>query len=518
MFRAQGFHGAVASAHPLATEAGLEVLRQGGGAADAAVAVNAVLNVTQPDACGVGGDLFALYYEAATGRVVALNSSGRSPRAARREDLASRFASIPPRSAYAVTVPGCVAGWWALHERFGRLPWPSLFRRAVDVARDGFPLTARVAASLRAMEREGWPNDPHARALFFQEAPREGLRLRLPDLAVTLDRIAAEGPDAFYRGELGRAIARRVTSLGHPLSAEDLAEHDVRWDEPLALGYRDVEILTTPPNSQGVTALLMLRTLSAARPEAFDGPLDPRWIDLVVDAKRSAYRFRDEFVTDPEAMVPGIVAAALRGAAQAQGGWGRAPSPDGDTTAFSVVDGQGDVAVVIQSLFKGFGSGVVVPGTGIVLHNRGAYFRLEPGHANTFAGGKRTLHTLMATLVRQAGRPLLAFSTMGGDGQPQTTVQVLTAHLDFGLTLEAAVDLPRWRHGHGLADAAAEALFVEARLPEAARALLGAMGHDVRVLDAYAHDMGHAQAIRVEGDGLRTAAADPRGDGVALAF
>lgn len=515
LYECQGFRGAVASAHPFASQAGLAVLGEGGHAVDAAIAVNAVLNVTQPDACGVGGDLFALY-QGVDGVCLALNASGRSPLAARLDELLAQFAAIPPRSAFAVTVPGCVAGWWALHRRFGRLAWRRLFDEAVTLAEEGFPLTRRVAAVLQTMWEQGWRDDPEARALFYRAAPTAGARLRLPDLAATFRRIAEEGRDGFYRGALARAIAERVRSAGHPLSTEDLAEMEPIWQEPWSSAYRRWEVLTTPPNSQGFTALAMLRVLSETDPSTVSGPLDPTWVERLVEAKRVAYRLRDAFLTDPDFLDEPALRHAL-GDPQAFGkeqkGWAPGSVPDRDTTAFSVVDGEGNALVVIQSLFHPFGSGIIVPGTGIVLQNRGAAFRLDPQHVNRFRPGCRPAHTLMATLVREGSHPRVLFSTMGADAQPQITVQVLTAHLDFGWPIEEALAAPRFVHD-GLRQPPTVCL--EARMPSHVFTRLAQDGYHVERLAPYAYQAGHAQAIVCHADGRKTAGSDPRGDGLAL--
>lgn len=511
-------HGMVAAAHPLASEAGVAMLRAGGNAIDAGLAVNAVLNVTQPPCCGFGGDAFFLYYEAATGRVQALNASGRAPAAATIAALRERgHDEMPARGPLTVTVPGAVDGWGRLHGRFGRLPWAELFAPAIGYARDGFPVSDKLS---------GWIRGNHEVLRHWQASlaamlpgghpPRPGQRLAQPDLAATLETLAEGGPEAFYRGPIANEIDTAMRRVDGLLRASDLMAHESDWGEPLRLPYRGHEVLVHGPNSQG-WALLVMLGLIADRNLSHHSTTGADLVHLGVEAKRLAYAERDAHNADP-ARVGDItqflqepwLANRRRAIADDRAMPDPGPTPlAGDTTYFAVVDAEGNALSVIQSLYRNFGSGFVAGRTGLFLQNRGSYFSLDPDHINALAPGRRTAHTLIAAMVLKEGRPVIVPGSMGGDGQPQILYQLITRLLDHGLNPQEAIELPRWVHGQSDGETA---LHLEARFdPEVAEALR-ARGHRLEQLGDWSELCGHAQVICRDDHGL-TGGADPRGDG-----
>jgi gamma-glutamyltranspeptidase/glutathione hydrolase len=520
---ALGRTGMVASAHPLATLTGIEVLKSGGSAADAAVAVNAVLGVTQPYCCGVGGDIFCLYYEAASRRVHFLNGAGRSGSRATLDELARRgLARVPLIGPGAVSVPGCVRGWAMLLERFGTRPLSELLQPAIHYAEAGFPTARLVSQAIDEMLPE--LTDPEWRRIFAPagRGPRLGEPLVQRDLAATLRAIAAE-PDVVYRGRIAWAIAARLESDGFVV-ADDLAGHTGEWGEPLATTYRGYTVHETGLPTQGLAALLALNLL-----EGVDlGRLALHSADhlhTLIEIVKLAYADRDRWVADPAAArlpVEGLLSkayAAKRRAAfdpkKAQSyTWG---DPAGDTTGFVVMDPHGNLISVIQSLFRGFGSGVVPPGTGIVLHNRGSYFTADPAHPNCFAPRKRPFHTLIASIVTREERPVVGFATMGSNGQAMFHVQVLTNVLDYGLDIQEAIERPRFLIGPFTPDDPVDTIRLESRVPARVIAALGRRGHRIKPERDFFQKMGHAHGIVVR-DGTLMGGADPRGDGAALGY
>ncbi len=517
MYEAIGYRHAAATAHPLATAAAAGMLRRGGSAVDAAIAANAVLAVTQPDACGPGGDLFALVYTAKSGRIQAYAAAGPAGEGADRAALRSRFAAIPPRSAMAVTVPGAVRGWEILHRAHGLLPWADLFAPAADLAERGHPLTRKVAQSLSAAAAYA---DDAFRATLLPSGPlRPGHLLQNPDLAATLQAIGAQGAGWYYEGPFAQALERTLVPRGGFVTAADMAAFRAEEVTPLTASYRGRTVTVTPPPSQGVALLLALRILEGFLPggERFD---DPRWLHLTVEAKRRAFLLRDRLLADPDASPRDwLILLADDRIASAQAdideGMSRTPSQallPGDTTFLCTLDEQGNACALVQSLYMNVGSGIMVPGFGVHLQNRGCYFSLEADHPNALAPGKRTAHTLMASMVTDGHGLSAALGTMGGDGQPQTLLQLLSRIYDYGEDVDEAVAQPRWLDG-GAQD---PTLLLEEGLGALAPAL-EAKGHELRVLGPSVQAMGHAQAIVRRSDGLLRAAADPRGDGIGWA-
>jgi gamma-glutamyltranspeptidase / glutathione hydrolase len=521
---ALGREGLVASCHPLATLAGVETLKTGGTAADAAVAVNAVLAVTQSNNCGLGGDLFCLYYEAATRRVHFLNGAGRSGSRATLEELQRRgMRGLPVIGPPTVSVPGGVHAWSMLLERFGARPLDRLLQPAIHYAERGFPITSILSQAIGEFA-PGNP-DPEWRRVFMPDGrpPASGQMFAQPDLGRTLRDLAVEGPDLFYRGRVAQAIAASLQDEGF-LTSDDLDAHTGEWGEPISTTYRGVTVHETPPPTQGVTALLALNMLEGF-PLARRPLHSVEHLHLLLEIVKLAYADRDRWIGDPaRARVPvtGMLdkqyAAERRRHFDPRKAQVYVPGqPEGDTTGFVIADGHGNLISVIQSLFNAFGSGVVPPGTGFCLQNRGRHFTLDPAHPSGLAPGKRPFHTLMASIATRDERPVLGFATMGGNGQAMFHVQVLTNVFDYGLDVQEAIERPRFLVGAFLPDDPADAIQLESRVPARVFAALRRRGHPVKPAPELFYRVGHAHAVAVH-DGVLSGGADPRGDGVALGF
>ncbi len=525
--------GLVTAPHWLATQAGVDVLRAGGSAVDAAIAASAVLCVAYPHMTGLGGDAFWMLYDARRHEVRCLNAAGRAAAAATPEAYRQRgLDAIPVRGWLAVpTAPGLVAGWVEAHRAYGRRPLRELLGPAIQHAREGVPVTPALAWWFDGA-REALAATSEARALFLPggEPPRPGQRLRNPDLARTLEAVAADGWAGFYAGEVAAEIARASRAGGGLLTADDLARTRAAWTAPLRGRYRDLTLYQTPPPTQGLTALQILGLVEEDDLKTL-GFQSAATVHLLVEAKKLAFADRQRYLADPD-FAPVPVDALLdraylrrrralldpdraRPPAAAPPG---APSLEGDTAALAVVDTDGNAACLIQSLYFGFGAGVVAGRTGVLLHNRGAAFSLDPAHPNRLEPGKQPAHTLIASLAFGGERLRWVFATMGADGQPQIHAQVYTALVDFGLDLRTAIEAPRWlagRFGVGEPD---ERLYLEGRFPAETLAGLEARGHALTVCEPFWQRAGHAHGIEIEPvTGARFGAADPRADGAALA-
>lgn len=522
--RVLGRQGMVASPHYLATGAGVETLRRGGSAVDAAIATNAVLAVVKPYVCGIGGDLFAIVYH--EGRLHGLNDSGRAPREATPERMRELAASdvLPQFGPLTITVPGCVDAWWRLHQRFGRLPFDDILADAIRYAEAGFPVSAEFEHSIERSAGIFHPSTP-ASTTFLPNgsAPHEGSIFRQTNLAATLRSIAQQGPDAYYRGPIGHEIVRAVREAGGVLSLDDLEQHTGDWVEPLSVSYRDVTVFELPPNSQGLTALIMLSILSQLPHEAVTGS-EETYIHTLSEVARLAYADRERYFTDPEHMQ--TAPRAFLTAAYAQGraalvtshaATGVSPGEPGDTIYLCTADGDGNLVSLIESNYRGIGSGVMGGSTGIMLQNRGTWFSLDPGHVNVIAPGKRTMHTLMPGMAFRGDRPWLVFGTMGGSMQAQIHVELLTRMLDRGMTIDEALDAPRFDAVLG-SEVGKPVLAVEGREPPGVLDGLGTRGNAVRVWPSYTAQAGHAHAIEVLESGAYAGAADPRTESLALGF
>ncbi len=459
-------HGMAATSHPLATQIAVDVLQAGGSAVDAAIAANAALGLMEPTGNGIGGDLFAIVWEPEAKRLHGLNASGRSPRgldlAALKKALGERK-TIPPYGPLPVSVPGCVSGWGALHGRFGKLGWKEVLAPAIRYAREGFPVTQVIAgywaSSARNFEREAerLPSIENFRQTFLVDgrAPKEGEVFANPDLAATLETIAKGGPKAFYEGELAERLDAYFRRVGCFLRKQDLVAHAAEWVDPISTVYRGVEVYELPPNGQGLAALQMLNLL-----EPFDlkamGAGSAELVHLCVEAKKVAFADRARLYADPAFFQAPIEKLLAKEYAQERRALidpeksarsVEAGLPDAnDTIYLCTADSTGMMVSLIQSNFRGMGSGLVPDGMGFMLQDRGELFALEEGHPNVYAPGKRPFHTIIPGFARKRDEWLLAFGVMGGDFQPQGHVQVLVNLIDLGMNLQEAGDAARWEH------------------------------------------------------------------------
>ena len=511
--------GAVATSQPLATGAALRVLQEGGNAIDAAVTAAAVLNVVEPHMTGMGGDMFALFWSAEEGRLVGLDASGRSGSLATPDTiLALGLDDVPYRGARAVTVPGALSGWASLLEEYGTLSLARALEPAIRIAEEGFPVSPIIARQWQGLE-ELLRRDPGARQTYLLEgerAPEAGEWFRNPDLAATFRLVAREGPDVLYGGELGRRIVEAVRERGGFLTLADLESHRPEWVQPLSASFRGYEVWELPPAGQGLAALQMLEILEPFGLEAM-GHNSPEYLHHLVEAKKLAFADverwvsdRDHLEGDPEALLaPDYVTRRRSLLDPEQAAEDRSPGDpyrDGETIYLSVADGEGNMVSFINSIFEYFGSGIVVPGTGFALQNRGAGFTLEEGHPNRIGPGKRPFHTLIPGFVTRDGEPWLAFGVMGGSMQPQGHVQLLLNLLLFDMDLQDAVDAARFRsYGGGR-------LALEAPIGEEVRRRIEAMGHVL--VDESRVAFGGAQAVMRLDRGW-AAGSDPRKDGMA---
>lgn len=520
--------GMVATPHPHATLAGIDVLRRGGNAVDAAIAANAVLAVVYAASCGIGGDAFWLIYDPKHGEAVSYNGTGRTPNAASLERLSGPSGPVlPQRGALTVTVPGAVRSWEDVGRAHGTRGLDELLAPAEALARDGYVVTD-VAAEYFAASTELLEADREAERVFLTRGiPRAGEVLRNPDLAATLGAIRAQGADGFYTGRVAERIARTLNARGNLMSLDDLAHHRTERTLPLRIPWNGRELLAHPPNSQGATMLMAMGILEADRNRD-----EPSWNHFAIEAMKCAIDERNASFADPAFHDCAIAEklesdrlAAIRATLDPRRARATASAPDrGDTIFLCVADESGGAVSLIESLFMNFGSGLVAEDTGVVLQNRGAYFSVVPGHPNVYAGGKRPLHTLSPPMVLRNGRPELVFGTMGGDGQPQIQVQLLHQIYDRGLNVQQALDMPRWIFGrHRIAGRAdigdSDSVIVESRMDPAIIAALRERGHIVNAIGAYCNEMGHAHAIAVDAErGTLSGGGDPRADSLALGY
>lgn len=518
--------GMVAASNPLAAQAGLNVLRQGGNAADAAIATAAMLNVTEPASTGIGGDCFALFFDAKTKQVTALNGSGRAP-AALTPDHLKGCTEVPERSAHAVTVPGAAAGWHDLLQRHGTMALKDVLADAIYHAREGFPVHPVFGASWQATENF-LRNAPNAdEYLPGGRAPQVGQIVKLPSLANTLQAVAEGGPEAFYTGPIADALVSTLQGLGGVLTHEDLKQHTSTWGDPIGSEYRGVVVYEHPPNGQGLAALQAMNI--AAGWELGALPWDsPERLHLMVEAMRLAFADARQYIADMTtnpAPVAGLLNDSYAAQRRALVSPERAMQPPSfglpfggsNTVYLSVVDGQGNACSFINSLYMGFGSGIVAQGTGVFLQNRGACFSLEPGHPNCLAGGKRPYHTIIPGMALKGGELWASFGVMGGFMQPQGHFQVLSAMLDDDLNPQEALNRPRWCLLDGTNSSV---LALEDGIPVATMARLAELGHTVKPISGRGRGVfGDGQIIRRDAaTGVLFGGSDPRKDGLTAAF
>lgn len=517
----------VAASQALASQAGLQILRQGGNAVDAAVATAAVLGLVAPMMTGAGGDMFALVYMAETGELAGLNGSGFAPRAASVNFFRDRgLDEIPAKSVFSVTVPGAVDGWATLLDRFGTLPLSSVLEPAIRYAEEGFPVSEIFAANW-ASAGAAFAEDPVFANVYFKDGkpPAHGDVFVNEPLAWTYREIANGGKDAFYKGEVARRIVDHLNTLDWPMTMEDLAYQRSDWVEPISTTYKGHRIYELPPNGQGMAALEMLNIL-----EGFDlkamGHNSARYLHHFVEAKKLAFADLGAWLADPiraELPVSRIISKEYAREQRKRIDSGRAATTvnsgiqdevrfiegDGDTVYFAVVDKDRNVVSFINSIFHAFGSGIVVPDTGLLLQNRGALFSLDPGHPNRIEGRKRPYHTIIPGMAFKDGKPWLTFGVMGGDLQPQGHVQVLLNMIEFGMNVQEAGEAPRASHSTG------GGVGLEPGMDSAVAGQLERMGHSVDK----SGPMGGYQAIEIDWErGVLFGGTDPRKDGTVAAW
>jgi gamma-glutamyltranspeptidase / glutathione hydrolase len=514
--------GIVATSHTLASVAGAQVLARGGSAVDAAIAANAVLSVTEPMMNGMGGDLFAIYWEAKTGKLYGLNASGWAPRSLTLEHLKSKgAASIPESGIDTVTVPGAVAGWGALHQRFGRLPWKDLFQPAIFYAEQGYPVPEIIHAYWQ--NSADWISaDAESRRVFLPDGkpPDVGDVFRNPDVAKALKLVAQQGPNAFYTGEIARAILSTSQALGGTMAASDLAEFSPEWVNPISTHYRGWTIYELPPNGQGMAALEMLNIMETFTPSP-DGPLSVAELHKKIEAMKLAYADLYRYNADPRfAKVPvegllsksyAIDRARLIDLSRANCNVAAGKPPSSDTTYLSVVDRDGNIVSLIQSNYDAFGSGITVRGMGFILQSRGALFSLNPASPNVLAPRKRPFHTIIPAFMER-GDQHIGFGIMGGPNQPVAHAQFVSNVVDYEMNIQAALDNARFT----VSPKRGCNIVIESRVKPDVREKLSAMGHELQAEREYSTAMGRGQAVLHDSrTTINYGASDPRADGSA---
>jgi gamma-glutamyltranspeptidase/glutathione hydrolase len=530
--------GMAATSHPLVSQVALDVLKRGGTAVDAAIAANATMGLMEPTGNGVGGDLFAIVWDAKTKKLYGLNGSGRSPKSLTLEKLRAELKklgvdTIPPRGPLPVSVPGAVDGWFELHGKFGKLPMRELLQPAISYARNGFPVTEVIGAAW-ASNAKVLAKYPNFAATYMPNgrAPAKGEIFRNPLLANTLTAIAEGGRDAFYKGDIAQRIEKYMRANGGYLTAADMAAHKSEWVEPVSTNYRGYDVWELPPNTQGIAALQMLNIL-----EAYDlksmGFGSAGYLHLFIEAKKLAFEDRARYYADPGfAKIPlkGLLSKEYAAQRRALISTTKAALEypvdakaldQSDTIYMTVADSVGNMISLIQSNYRGMGSGMTPDGCGFVLHDRGELFALADGHANLYAPGKRPFHTIIPAFVTKDGKPWAAFGVMGGGMQPQGHVQIVVNLIDFGMNLQEAGDAPRARHdgsseptGEQMRDGGTVVL-ENGYSPEVVKAL-EARGHKVKV--ANDGDFGGYQAILRNAEGVYFGASESRKDGAAQGY
>ena len=521
-------NGMVATSQPLAAQAGLRILQQGGNAIDAAVATAATLAVVEPMMTGPGGDMFAMVYWAETGELAGLNGSGFSPSAAGREFFRSKgLESIPVTGPFSVTVPGAVDGWATLLDKYGTMPMEQVLATAIEYAEQGFAVSEIIAADWAKGEASHGDKASFAAAyLPGGHAPAHGDVFTNKDLAGTLRHIAGQGRDGFYTGPVARKIVSHLNELGWPLTMDDMARQHSDWVEPISTNYKGYRLSELPPNGQGMAALAMLNILEEY-PLRELGHNSAAYLHLLIEAKKLAFADLDAWLADPERTdlpVETIISKdyarrqrkridETKAAARVATGINdpvKHLGPSGDTVYLTVVDKDRNMVSFINSVFHGFGSGIVPPGTGVILQNRGALFSLDPDHPNRIEGRKRPYHTIIPAMAFKDGKPWMSFGVMGGDMQPQAHVQILLNRVEFGMNVQEAGEAARFKHNPSAGVA------VESGIDATVVNELSRMGHSVvRTPGVF----GGYQAIEVDWErGVLLGGTDPRKDGQVAAW
>jgi gamma-glutamyltranspeptidase/glutathione hydrolase len=514
--------GIVATSQTLASQAGAQILARGGSAMDAAIAANAVLGVVEPESCGIGGDLFAIEWDAKTGKLAAINASGWAPKGLTIDALAKLgHKAMPQEGMLSVTVPGAVDGWSRLHKRFGRLPWKDLFQPAIYYAEHGYPVTEMIAAAWK-IEEPKLARDANARKVFLP-APSAGGIFRNPQLADALRALAQDGAPAFYRGAIAKAILRTSDRTGGFLSASDLAEFEAEWVEPISTDYRGWKVYELPPNGQGIAAIEMLNLFSMFPLVSYD-PRGLAELHTQMEAQKLAFADLRRYIADPRFSRPPVAGLISMDYARERARLidpdrahcdvqpGRPPAIGGDTIYLAAVDAEGNIASLIQSNYLNFGSAVVVDDYGFPLQNRGGLFDLDPSHPNALAPRKRPFHTIIPAFMEK-GDLHMGFGIMGGLNQAQAHAQFVSNVVDHGMNIQLALEAPRFtKTTWGGCD-----FLIENRIPADVRNGLTARGHDLKVLGDFASLMGGGQAVLHDSSKkVNYGASDPRKDGAAV--
>lgn len=513
--------GIVATSQVQASQAGARVLEQGGSAIDGAIAANAMLNVMEPMMNGMGGDLFAIYWDARTGKMYGINASGWAPKALIPEHLKG-VTSMPQSGIDSVTVPGMVDGWAKLHDRFGKLPWRELFQPAIYTAEHGFPVPEIVDDVWKA-SRELLMKDPESRRVFLpgDKAPERGQVFRNPDVAHALTLVADEGETAYYKGEIAKAILKTSAELGGTMTAEDLSEYSAEWVEPISIKYRDWTVYELPPNGDGMAALEMLNIMEQFKPDPA-GPYSPAELHTRIEAMKLAYADVTAYDGDPrfseipvgELLSKEYAAKRARLIDPAKANCDVAPGAlsKSDTTYLTVVDREGNIVSMIQSNYSLFGSGVTVQGMGFALQNRGGLFKLDPKSPDVLAGRKRPFHTIIPAFM-QHGDEHIGFGIMGGMNQPLAHAQFVSNLIDYHMNIQEALEEARFTITAKLGCS----LLIESRVGKATIEALTGMGHVLNVRDAYTAHMGRGNVVmHNSATGVNFGASDARADGAAV--
>jgi len=526
-------HGMVCTSHPLASQIGLDILKQGGNAIDAAIAANAALGLMEPTGCGVGGDLFAIVWDAKTQKLYGLNGSGRSPKSMTLDTLkAMGLEKIPAYGPLPVSVPGAVDGWTSLHDKFGSMPLKKILAPAIGYAEEGFPVTELIGYYLGSIDRFSRMGYPNIKETYYDpnggERPKNGDRYRNPALADTYRAIAKKGREGFYEGEVAQTITTFIKEQGGFLSLEDLSSHHSQWVEPVSVNYRGYDVWELPPNGQGIAALQLLNILEN---KDFS---EVRWgseehLHLFTEAKKRVFEDRAKYYADMDmAEVPVEALLSKEYAAENfnelkpyASTYDAGEISAGETIYLTVADKDGNMISLIQSNYRGMGSGMVPPGLGFMLQDRGELFSLEEGFNNTYEPGKRPFHTIIPAFITKDGAPLMSFGVMGGDFQPQGHAQIVMNMVDYGMNVQEAGDAPRWDHSGGSSPVTGPStdkgeVHVESGIPyETVRGLMG-RGHKV----GFARGIyGGYQAIyRDPETGFYHGASESRKDGQAVGY
>jgi gamma-glutamyltranspeptidase / glutathione hydrolase len=515
--------GIAATSQTLASQAAAQILAKGGSAVDAAIAANAVLAVVEPMKTGLGGDLFVLYWEAGSGKLVGLNASGTAPKALSPEFLAKQgIKTMPPSGIHSFTVPGAVEGWAQIHKRYGKLPWKELFPAAIAYAEQGFPVTEAIRESWAQSVARIRPN-PESVRVFLPggQVPKEGDLFKNPDIGRALRMISEQGPSAFYKGEIAAAILKTSRKLGGTMTAEDLAGFSSEWVTPISIDYRGWKIAELPPNSQGFAALEMLNIMEVT-PASPLGAFSPSEMHKRIEAMKLAYADVRRYNADPHSADIPVAQLLSKDYAKKRADLidpkkALCDVPNGDpigsnTTYLTVVDKDGNIASWIESVYSEFGSGLTAEGMGFIMQNRGALFTLDSKSPNVLAGGKRPFHTIIPAFMER-GDEHIGFGIMGGANQPLAHAQFASNVIDYGMNIQAALEAPRFTK----LNAAGCDVSIEARVPAATLQQLSERGHEIRIRREYTQEMGRGQAI-LHDSRTKTnyAASDPRADGEAV--